>query len=167
MKKMMALFCFFCLFQLNYGQRIEISNDGFKYNSISFSKRSTMTDVNRIFGAPDKSNALPAGATWTYNKAGIKIGFNPSTNLIYYVEACYKICEYVQCPTNVFSGTILLYGKTLTKTTPINSFKNISEIKFDGTNNEYITVASIPEAKICWSKSGKAGEIDSFSINFR
>ena len=162
----MVLFFFLCLFQLNYGQKFDISNDSFKYNSLSFSKQSTMTDVNNVFGAPDKSNALPGGATWTYNNAGIKIGFNPSTNLISYVEACYKICEFVQCPTSVFSGTILLYGKTLTKTAPINSFKSISDIKFDGTNNEYITVASIPGARICWSKSGKAGVIDSFSINF-
>jgi len=166
MKKMMVLLCFICLFQLNYGQKIEISNDGFKYNSQSFSKQSTMTDVDKVFGPADKANSLPAGAVWTYNKLGIKIGFNPSTNLLSYVDACYKICEYVQCPTNVFSGTILLYGKSLTKTTAINSFRGIPEIKFNGTNNQYITVASIPEARICWSKSGESGEIESFSICF-
>ena len=166
MKKIMVLLCFFCMAQLNYGQNIEIGSNGIKYNSQLISMQSTQDEALKVFGEPDQRLWLPASYAWTYNRLGIKIGFNPSTKLLYYVDACYTICDFKQCPTSVFSGTILLYGKTLTKTTPINSFKGISEIKFDGTNNDYITVASIPGAKICWSKSGKAGEIESFSISF-
>lgn len=166
MKKTLFVMCLMCFSISTWSQKIEINSEGVKYNSMAVTKQMTKDDVQKIFGEPDRKIWLPASSVWTYDKLGIRVGFNISTDRLSYVAADFVIGKWEQYPKSVFNGNILLYDRTITKTTPLKGLQTIVGLKFKDLNNKILVVATNEFGQVVWNKSETTGAVETFSFCF-
>ena len=113
-----------------FSQKIEIADNGLFINSNRITEQTSPLDIQNILGKPDRKY-LKYNTIWTYDKLGLKIYIDPSTENLKSISIDFKQKNFDFSPKEIYSGELIIYEFYITKYTPIESLMKIRELKFE------------------------------------
>lgn len=144
--------------------KIEIRSDSLFVNSQIIANRTTPTEVQSIFGKPDRRFSL-ANIIWTYDQLGLRIYISPEDSSVS-ISLDFVKETYEFSPKKAFAGTLIINNKQITKKTSIADFQEIKDIGFK-FSVLHMYRASAGELEFIFTYSVEKKQLEGASISFK